>query len=127
MCISLHLPSSVSVYYWSSMLLAFSFVSFCLFFFTFISLVSVQAQDFYVEMKWEFTSWGESTLCILRVKLSKANHLQVISLSSSGTEQCHYLFPVVLNKDALRLFFFIFFLYILFVDYIIEAYDLHNR
>lgn len=27
-------------------------------------VVFFQAQDFYVEMKWEFTSWGDLSLCI---------------------------------------------------------------
>lgn len=44
-------------------LLAFSY--------PFLCSVVFQAQDFYVEMKWEFTSWGDLSLCIT----NKSNHL----------------------------------------------------
>lgn len=63
--------------------------------------LSLQAQDFYVEMKWEFTSWGDLSVFIIPVcraaqfQSFRANHLIISLWGWWGL-----LLPLVMDTDA---------------------------
>ena len=81
--------------------LAFSYIFFYPAVFLLSLPLSVQAQDFYVEMKWEFTSWGESSHCITPVGKAvqhrpvRTNHV-IVSLWGWR----RLFVPVLLDTDA---------------------------